>query len=295
MEALVTRSPGTVDADAVGLEAQSALRFLNAIFEELERGPARAGAEACARWAEGFAGLSRLFPRPRVAPKCSRGSQRRSPGSGKRRRHPRPWARSCESSGRTRRCRPGIPRRPGAGGMPAVPTSARSSWTKAIQVVLATSSVRWRASRADPIRARAPAERRALALQRARAGGRARRFEQAAARPCGGGRAPLRAHRGQPCAPVPGRRAVCGAVSGPVSPDGAAERDARGGEARPDSEAWLDPCWWRPAMPAAPSAPPPSSGAAGSRSPIPRGSSPATTRSCCHSCPTTTRTSGRVR
>src|SRR5262245_11051042 len=62
VEALVTRSPGTVDADNVGLEAQSALRFLNAIFLELERGPGRGVAESCARWAEGFAGLSRLFP-----------------------------------------------------------------------------------------------------------------------------------------------------------------------------------------------------------------------------------------
>src|SRR5262249_4716491 len=59
LEALVTRSPGTVDADSVGLEAQSALRFLNGIFAELDRGPSRGGAESCARWAEGFAGLSR--------------------------------------------------------------------------------------------------------------------------------------------------------------------------------------------------------------------------------------------
>ena len=82
--------------------------------------------------------------------------------------------------------------------------------------------------------ARAPAERRALAVQRARARGRARRFEPAAPRPRGGGRAPLRAHRGQPrAAAVAGRRAVCAALSGPVSAAGAAERDARGGGGAP--------------------------------------------------------------
>jgi hypothetical protein len=85
MEALVTRSPRTVDADAIGLEAQSALRFLNAIFEELDRGPARAGAESCARWAEGFAGLSRLFPETQGGPEvlawvAAAGSARRRGG-----------------------------------------------------------------------------------------------------------------------------------------------------------------------------------------------------------------------
>ena len=113
---------------------------------------------------------------------------------------------------------------------------------KAIQVVLATSSARWRASALTAV-PRAPRQGVELWPFNARV------LEAALVDPSqppraprGGGRAPPRAHRGQPrAAAVAGRRAVCGALSGPVSPDGAAERDARGGGGAPGLREWLDP------------------------------------------------------
>jgi len=152
MEALVTRSPGTVDADAVGLEAQSALRFLNAIFEELERGPARAAAESCARWAEGFAGLSRLFPETQGGPEVLAWIAAALAGLGEA-----PTA--SETMGtvlrilRTNTPLPSwhpAPARVGRDGGRSHGVGALIV-DKAIQVVLATSSARWRASRADPV------------------------------------------------------------------------------------------------------------------------------------------------
>src|SRR5215831_10359295 len=56
-EALVTKSPGGLDASAGGLAAQSVLRFLNSLLDELERGLPSGLEEAGARWAEGFATL----------------------------------------------------------------------------------------------------------------------------------------------------------------------------------------------------------------------------------------------
>jgi signal transduction histidine kinase len=144
LEALVTRSPGTVDADSVGLEAQSALRFLNGIFEELDRGPARAGAESCARWAEGFAGLSRLFPVGQ-GPEVLAWVAAALAGLG--------TAPSAAGTIRIvlrilRTNTPVPPWRPAPPGGSRIGTRAAAVGTlivdKAIQVVLATSSARWR-------------------------------------------------------------------------------------------------------------------------------------------------------
>ena len=152
MEALVTRSPGTVDANAVGLEAQSALRFLNAIFEELERGPAKGSAESCARWGEGFAGLSRLFPEIQGGPEVLAWVAAALAGLGEA-----PTASGTLGTVlRILRTNTPLP-----AWHPAPPGAGRDAGRahgvgalivdKAIQVVLATSSARWRASRADHI------------------------------------------------------------------------------------------------------------------------------------------------
>jgi signal transduction histidine kinase len=150
MEALVTRSPGTVDADAVGLEAQSALRFLNAIFEELDRGTARAGAESCARWAQGFTGLSRLFPETQGGPEVLAWVAAALAGLGEA-----PTASATMGTVlrilRTNTPLPSWhPARPGTG-RDAGRSHAVGALIvdKAIQVVLATSSARWRASGVD--------------------------------------------------------------------------------------------------------------------------------------------------
>ncbi len=68
VEALVTRSPAAVGADGVPLDTQPALRFLNTLAEEIDRGHARTLADAWGRWAEAFAGLNRLFPEDREPP-----------------------------------------------------------------------------------------------------------------------------------------------------------------------------------------------------------------------------------
>ncbi len=157
MEALVTRSPGTVDADAVGLEAQSALRFLNAIFEELDRAPVRGGAESCARWSEGFAGLSRLFPATDGGPEVLAWVAAALAGLGE--------APTASESMRTvlRILRINTPQPSWHSGTPAAGRDGgRSSAVgalivdKAIQVVLATSGARWRASWVSSAAPRAP-------------------------------------------------------------------------------------------------------------------------------------------
>ena len=60
-EALVTKSPGEMDAGAVGIEAQLPLRFLNGVLDDLERGGAVGFDEACVRWADGFGPLTRAL------------------------------------------------------------------------------------------------------------------------------------------------------------------------------------------------------------------------------------------
>ena len=208
MEALVTRSPGTVDADAVGLEAQSALRFLNAIFEEAPPARARQGRRRVLRaLGEGFAGLSRLFPETEGGPEVLAWVAAALAGLGEA-----PTASATMGTVlRILRTNTPLP-----SGHPAPPGAGRDAGRshgvgalivdKAIQVVLATSSARWRTSRVDPI-PRAPRQSIELGPS-TRARGRARRSEQAASRPRGGGRAPLRAHRGESrAAAVPGRRA----------------------------------------------------------------------------------------
>jgi signal transduction histidine kinase len=57
VEALVTKSPGELDAGVGGLEAQPVLRFLNSVLDEIERGSVSGLEESCARWADGFAAL----------------------------------------------------------------------------------------------------------------------------------------------------------------------------------------------------------------------------------------------
>jgi signal transduction histidine kinase len=62
VEALVTKSRGDADAGGIGLEAQSTLRFLNSVLDEIEKGPAGEFVDGCDRWAEEFKGFGRLFP-----------------------------------------------------------------------------------------------------------------------------------------------------------------------------------------------------------------------------------------
>ena len=243
MEALVTRSPGTVDADAIGLEAQSALRFLNAIFEELERGPARAVAESCARWAEGFAGLSRLFPETRAAPRCSRGSAAALAGLGEA-----PTASGDHGHG------PAHPPDEHAAAVLASRAARRGRDAgrshavgalivdKAIQVVLATSSARWRASRATPSRARpgraSSSGRSTRACSRPRSSIRASRPAPARRRPGSSTCSPRRAPRcGRRRAPSCMRSCFWPRIAGRRR----GARRAGRGSARPDSEEWLDP------------------------------------------------------
>ena len=147
VEALVTRLPDSVDTDAIGLEAQSALRFLNAIFEEIARGPARAGADACARWAEGFAGLSRLFPETEGGPEVLAWVAAAVAGLGEAPTAPetmRTVLRILRSNTPLPPWRP-RPRRAARDGGRSDAVSALIV-DKAIQVVLATSGTRWRSS-----------------------------------------------------------------------------------------------------------------------------------------------------
>ena len=147
MEAVVTRLPGTADADAVGLEAQSALRFLNGIFEELDRGPSRASPESCARWAEGFSGLSRLFPETEGGPEVLTWVAAALAGLGEA-----PLAagtmRTVLRVLRANTPQPSWHAAPAGAGRDGGPPSAVGALIvdKAVQVVLATSGARWRAA-----------------------------------------------------------------------------------------------------------------------------------------------------
>jgi signal transduction histidine kinase len=69
VEALVTKSPGDVDTATVGLGAQPALRFLNSVLDEMEKGSSTTGLDdAYGRWAEGFGALARAFQGAAEAP-----------------------------------------------------------------------------------------------------------------------------------------------------------------------------------------------------------------------------------
>jgi hypothetical protein len=243
MEALVTRSPGTVDADAVGLEAQSALRFLNAIFEELERGPGRAAAESCARWAEGFAGLGRLFPETRGGPEVLAWVAAALAGLGEA-----PTA-SATMGTVLRILRTNTPLPPWH---PAPPGAGRDAGRahgvgalivdKAIQVVLATSSARWRASRAEPV-PRAPRQSvelwpfNAPVLEAALVDpSKPPRVRAAAA-----GLLHVLTEASPALRPSPDAELYAELFLAPYLRTAPRSATPRTGEVRPDSEAWLDP------------------------------------------------------
>ena len=297
MEALVTRSPGTIDADAVGLEAQSALRFLNAIFEELEREPVRGGAESCARWAEGFAGLSRLFPETQGGPEVLAWVAAALAGLGEaptasatlgtvlrilRTNTPLPsWHPAPPGAGRD------------AGGSRAVGALIVD---KAIQVVLATSSARWRGTRVDAA-PRPPRQRVELWPFNARV------LEAALvdsttpprARAAAAGLLSVLTEASPGERPSPGAELYAELFLAPHRRRAPGSGMRGGGRGARTPRNGSTTCSTPPRTPVAPSSTRPSSGAAGSRWRIPRGSSPGTTRSCCRCCPTTTRTSGRGR
>jgi two-component system nitrate/nitrite sensor histidine kinase NarQ len=62
MEALVAKSPADAEAGSAGLDAQPVLRYLNSALEELAKGPLDGLGGGCARWAAGFAPISRSLP-----------------------------------------------------------------------------------------------------------------------------------------------------------------------------------------------------------------------------------------
>jgi signal transduction histidine kinase len=152
MEAVVTRLPGTADADAVGLEAQSALRFLNGIFEELDRGPSKASPEACAKWAEGFSGLSRLFPETEGGPEVLAWVAAALAGLGDA-----PLAadtmRTVLRVLRANTPQPSWHAAHNGGARDGSPSAAVGALIvdKAVQVVLATSGARWRPAGASAV------------------------------------------------------------------------------------------------------------------------------------------------
>ena len=157
MEALVTRSPGTVDADAVGLEAQSALRFLNAIFEELDRGAGQGRRRVLRALVRGLCRAQSPLSRDRRRPGGARlgrgGARRARRGADRVRKHADGAAHPAHQYAAAV-----LALGPPAAGRDGGRSSAVGALIvdKAIQVVLATSGARWRASWVSSAAPRAP-------------------------------------------------------------------------------------------------------------------------------------------
>jgi signal transduction histidine kinase len=67
VEALISRAPGEVAADGSGLQAQHALRVLNGLLDELDRGSPQRVEDAGARWADALRLVARCLEESRTS------------------------------------------------------------------------------------------------------------------------------------------------------------------------------------------------------------------------------------